>query len=397
MTPKRLSQSEFVALTAMLFASIAISIDAMLPALSIIGQEMSPTDPNRAGLVIGVFIFGMGIGTLFAGPLSDALGRKPVILWAFGGYILGALVAGMAQSLELLLLGRLVQGLAVAGPRIAAMAMVRDLYSGDRMASIMSFSMMVFGLVPAIAPSMGQLVMNAFGWRSIFYALALFATIVSVWMFVRQPETHPPELRKPLRLSPFKAALKEAFANRVFRYSVAVQTMLYAALFSVISTIQPIYEQSYDMGETFPLWFAAMAILAMPASLINAKIVARLGMRKIVKTALIVQLFLVCAVLIIQTLWGLPVWLFFCWVTTIMLLVGFSFGNLNALAMEPLGHIAGMAASISGAVSTVISAMLSIPVSLSFDGTPRTLVIGVFVYVAIAYTLMQRLGPREIS
>ncbi len=393
-TKPRLGQAEFIALIAMLFSTIALSIDAMLPALTQMGAELSPLEPENATLVVGIFVLGMGVGTFFAGPLSDAYGRKIIILLGFAFYTLGALWAGLATDLEGVLAGRFLQGLAVAGPRIASLAMVRDLYSGEKMASIMSFAMTVFALVPAIAPSMGQAVMNLFGWRAIFFSFAIFALVGSLWLGLRQPETHPREKRKPLSARTIWSALKECFANRVFRFSVATQMMVYSALFSIVSMVQPVYAQTFDMEARFPLFFAASALLSMPASVINGKLVLKFGMRILIKSALIG---IAATSTIALALWlsgAMNVWVFFAWTTTLFLSIGFVFGNLNALAMEPLGHIAGMAASISSAVATVGAAAFAMPISLSFDGTPLSLLIGVLVFQMIALMLMLRLGPR---
>ena len=397
-TAKRLGEWEFIALVAVLFATIAFSIDAMLPALSTIGAELSPASPSRAALVVGVFVFGLGLGTLFTGPLSDAIGRRRVILGAYVVFIAGAVIAGTAPTLEIMLAGRFLQGLAAAGPRIAALAMVRDLYNGPKMAAIMSMTMVIFGLIPAIAPLVGQTIMLVFGWRAIFFAFAIFALGASLWLWSRQPETLPPEARNPMRIGTLWAAMKMALSNRVFRFAVAVQTMIYGALFSLISAIQPVFDISYGRGENFPLWFGAMAILSMSASFINSRIVARLGMRRIIISALTVQGCLsATALVIVLSAGSLPFAVFYVWATSVMFLVGFTLGNLNALAMEPMGKIAGLAASISGAISTVLSAIIAMPISLSFDGTPRALVEGVLVCVVIAFGLMKWLGPRRAT
>ncbi|UZD91995.1 multidrug effflux MFS transporter [Cognatishimia activa] len=394
-TKPKLGQTEFVALIAMLFATIALSIDAMLPALTQMGRELSPAAPENATLVVGIFVLGMGIGTFFAGPLSDAYGRKYIILIGFMIYALGALWAAAASDLEGILAGRFLQGLAVAGPRIAAMAMVRDLYSGKKMASIMSFAMTVFAVVPAIAPSMGQMVMNTYGWRAIFYIFAAFALIVSLWLASRQPETLMRENRTKLSARAISSAVRECFSNRVFRFSVTSQMMVYAALFSSISTVQPIYAQTYDKADQFPLLFAASAILSMPASIINGKLVLRYGMRKLIKASILGVVITTSMTLVLWLLGITSVWLFFFWATTMFISIGFVFGNLNSLAMEPLGHIAGMAASINSAIATIGAAILAIPISLSFEGTPVSLLMGVLMFEFIALLLMMRLGQRD--
>lgn len=396
-SPRRLSQPEFIALLAMLFATIAFSIDAMLPALTQIGQELSPSEPENATLVIGIFVLGMGIGTFVAGPLSDAYGRKPIILGGFAIYTVGAVWAGLASDLDQVLMGRFLQGIAVAGPRVAGQALVRDLYSGERMASIISFAMTIFSLVPAIAPALGQVIMLGFGWRAIFYSFAVFALIISLWVGLRQPETHVGDARRPVSFKLIKEGFFACFANRVFRYALLNQIFIFGSLFSMVATIQPVYVQAYDMGARFPLFFAASALIAMPANMVNARLVMRFGMRIMIKSALIG---IVASTVIALTLWALGlmnVWVFFAWSTTLFVSIGFTLGNLNALAMEPLGHVAGMAASISGAVSAIAAAALSMPISLSFDGTPLPLLLGVLVFEAIALAAMLRLGPRVLS
>ena len=391
---RRLPEMEFIALTAMLFATIAFSIDAMLPALTIMGEELSPADPERGTLVIGIFVLGMGIGTFFAGPLSDAYGRKTIILGGYFFYLIGAVISALAADLEWLLAGRLLQGVAVAGPRIAALAMVRDLYSGERMAAISSYSMMLFVLVPAIAPLIGQTIMEAFGWRAIFVAFVVFALWVASWLSIRQPETLRPDDRVPMSARAMVNAVVECLSNRVFRFSVTVLTLTFASLFALISLVQPIYAVSFDAAETFPYWFAVSALLAMPGNFLNGRLVTRYGMRFMVKSAILGHLIVTIITLALHLTVGLTIELFFIYTTSFMFSMGFVFPNLTALSMEPMGHIAGLAASVNGAISTVIAAFLAIPVALSFDGTPYAILIWTLSGLAIAYLLMLRLGPR---
>ncbi|MEM8582415.1 MAG: MFS transporter, partial [Pseudomonadota bacterium] len=257
MTPvKRLSTSEFIALIAMLFATIAFSIDAMLPAMPEIAETLTPDDPNRAALIITSFVFGMGVGTLFTGPLSDAYGRRPIILWGALLYCAGAALAWAAQSLELALLGRAVQGLGSSGPRTAAVAIVRDLYSGRQMARIMSFVFIVFSIVPALAPTLGAGIIALSGWRGIFAAFILFSFISAGWLWLRQPETLPPSARRPFTLNLLWQGLQEVLSNRVVYLTIAAQTLAMACLFSVLSSTQQIFDQTFGQGAVFHLWFA---------------------------------------------------------------------------------------------------------------------------------------------
>ncbi|MDC0737131.1 multidrug effflux MFS transporter [Cognatishimia sp. SS12] len=396
----RLSRSaelEFIALVAMLFATIAFSIDAMLPALTQMGRELTPDAPEKATLVVTIFVLGLGVGTFFAGPLSDAFGRKPIILGGFAIYMLGALWAGLATDLTGILAGRFLQGLAMAGPRIAGLAMVRDLYSGERMASIVSFAMTVFALVPAVAPLVGQSILNLAGWRWIFFAFTLFAALIGLWLALRRTETLARHNRRRISLRDILSAVRECFGNRVFRYAVATQTLGYASLFSMISVVQPIYAQTFGVTDSFPYFFAGAALLSIPASVVNGRLVLKFGMRFLIKAALVAQIGLSLMALLAWSYDVMSVWVFFAWLTCLLFSIGFIFGNLNALALEPLGHIAGLAASINGAAATVVSALMAIPVSLSFDGTPLALLIGVLICAGLAQILMLMLGPRQLT
>lgn len=398
MTTRRLSRTEFIAMIALLYATIAFSIDAMLPALPQIAAELTPESLNHAQFVVTVFVAGMGLGTLFAGPLSDSLGRKRVILAGAALYMVGAVVAGTGQSLEWMLLGRFVQGVGAAGPRVVSLAIIRDLYAGRDMARIVSFVMMIFTLLPAIAPTLGAGIMLLFGWRGIFAAFVIFAGVSVGWYALRQPETLPPEKRRPLAWTPLLAAAHEVFANPVARTATLVQTLIFSVLFMFLSSTQQVFDQHFGRGDTFPLWFGLIALIAGSASLTNAMLVGRLGMRFMIDTALIAQVAI--SGVMVATLWaGLwPAWAEFpayvIWSITVFGMLGLTIGNLNALAMEPLGHIAGMAASIIGALATVISALLAAPVGLAFDGTPRPLATGAFLAVATALIMMRRLPDR---
>ncbi len=397
--PKRLSTPEFIALTAMLFATIAFSIDAMLPALPEIGTELSPTDLNRAQLIVTSFVLGMGVGTFFTGPLSDAYGRKPVLLTGSTLYIAAAFFAWQSQTLEGVLIARAFQGLGASGPRIVAMAIIRDLYSGRQMAKLMSFTMLVFSLVPAIAPSLGAVIIHYASWRAIFVAFILFSLISSLWLALRQAETLPREARIPMRLSAFGHALREAGSNRMFVLATLSQTLIFGILMSLISTTQQIYDITFDLGESFPLWFAATCVIAASASVVNAVLVGRLGMRLLISVALLVELAISIGMLVIilggwlSGTWYFAAWFF--WSTSLFFMLGLTIGNLNALAMEPMGHIAGMAASIIGAVSTVLSLLIAVPVGLSFDGTPLNIALCAVGCTAVASLIMRQIARLE--
>ena len=392
------SRTEFIALLALLFATIALSIDAMLPALPQIALALSPDDPNKAQLVITSFVLGIGVGTLFAGPLSDAFGRKTTILAGFALYILAALACWAAPSLETLLIARVVQGIGASAPRTVSIAMVRDMFKGREMAQIMSFAMMIFTLVPAIAPLMGQGVIALAGWQAIFVAYVVFALLVMGWLAWRQPETLPVRDRRPLSLGPLVRASAEVLTHRVVLISIAAQALTLGMLFATLSSMEGIFDQQFDRAASFPLWFAVIAVASMSGSIVNARLVMRVGMRVMVKVTYAVLLAATLLYLALQMASALPDTAAFAvhilWSVLLFAVMGLTLGNLSALAMEPLGHIAGLAASVTSAIATVASVVLAVPVGLMFDGSQGPLLLGVAGYGALALVLSLALKTR---
>lgn len=394
---RRLSRAEFIALMGMIFATVAFSIDSMLPALPEIAAELTPDDPNRAQLILTSFVLGMGIGTLLAGPLSDAFGRKTVILAGAVLYIIGAMLALIAPSLELILAARIVQGLGAAGPRIVALAMVRDLYSGRAMAQIVSYAMLIFTLFPAVAPMIGAWIIAGFGWRSIFVAFLLFSIISVGWLTLRQPETLPPPARRPLRGALLWAGAAEALAHRQMQLSILVQTCVFAALFGALSSVQQVFDMTYGLRDSFPYWFALIAFLSAPAAPINGALVVKLGMRPLIRTTLLIQcaLSLTAGLLILSGgLGDAEFWLYFAWTVTIFATAAFTIGNLNALALEPMGHIAGLASSIMGSIATVGGAVFGAVIGQLYDGTAVPLALAMAAIMGLGAVIMVRM-PRE--
>lgn len=380
----QLSRTELVALLAMMTSTVALSIDAMLPVLPQIGAAISPDDINRSPLIIAAFVLGMGLGTFVTGPLSDAYGRKPVAVVGSGIYIVAAIVCAYAPSLEAMLIARAIQGVGASGPRVVSLAMVRDLFQGREMARTVSLVMIIFMLVPILAPTMGAGIAWAFGWRAIFYSFAIFAVISTTWLILRQPETLSVDKRRPFRIRTMIQGTKEIFTHRQVLLGTVIQTLVLAVLFSTLMQTQLIFDQIFGLASSFPLWFGLTALISAGAPMLNSMVVMRLGMREVLKWSLMVQI-IASVVFLTFVLTNAPngpgmFWLTFIWITINFFLAGLCIGNASAIALEPMGHMSGLAASVVTAVSTLCSAMLAAPVAQAFDGTMTSLVLGVLTF-----------------
>ncbi len=385
--------AEFIVLLAALFSMVAFSIDSILPALPDIAATMVPDDVNRAQLVVTSFVVGTGLGQLFFGPLSDAYGRRVSMAAGFALYILAAFAAFWSQSLEALLFWRFVQGLGASSPRTNAMALTRDLYQGRTMARVSSLAFTFFVLVPAVAPLIGQAVIHSFGWRHMFTAYVTVACLIALWFLTRQPETHPVEKRRPMRAKPILQAFGMVFSSRVTLLYMAVITLAFGQLMAYLSSAQQIFVDVLGTGTAFPLYFALVTILSAASGILNSTLVLRFGMRRLALIGFITQTLLAATTLALW-LWFSPagaaaLWLFVGWSISLFFLNGLSFGNLNALAIQPLGHVAGTAAAVIGALPTMLAVLIAAPVGLAFNGTPLPLLIGVTLCSLFSSILIQ--------
>lgn len=391
----KITTAEFVAIMAMMVATVAISIDGILPALTLIADELTPDAPNRAQLVLSVFIVGMAIGTFVMGPLSDSFGRKRVIYYGAALYITCALICALTQSFEVLLFTRMMQGIGASAPRVVSQALVRDYYQGREMARISSLIMIVFSIVPAIAPLLGSFVMLAFQWQAIFGMFIVFVALSTVWMGLRVDETVGPDNRMAFRLRPIKSAIKEVLTHPMIVIAIFGLIFAYCVLFVAIFLVQPVFEQVFEKGESFPYWFALVAVLSASASYVNARLVRRLGMRKLIDAAFRTQTILSSMMLVLWMLGALQgtigFAIFMIWVFSLFFMAGMTIGNLTALAMEPVGHIAGTAASVISALATIGSVVFAGIVSQFYDGTLLVMIFGVAGFSIAGTIVVQQL------
>ena len=392
MRKNRLPYWEFIILVSIMFGMIAFGTDTMLPAFPDIAKDLELLNVNKAQLIISSFILGTGLGQLISGPISDTFGRKPIITIGLMIFILACIAAYYAETLEMMLVARFIQGLGISAPRTVTMALIRDLYSGRKMAQVMSLAMAIFVLVPALAPSIGQLLFINFGWRSIYMAFIAFALIGLLWLNLRQPETLPFEQRKKLRSTEFLRAFKVVITNTaVVKYTVTL-ALGFGALFGYLNSAQQIFVDTLGAGMKFPMYFAIISILAAPASFMNAALVMKYGMKLLATIGYALQIIFAIITILIINLEFLPMeWslvIFISWSVIAFFLKGLYFGNLNALAMEPMGEIAGMASAIIGASATMLGILIAIPIGLAFNGTATPVLFGYITFSSLALILM---------
>ncbi len=392
MQNKQSFEFEFVALMASLMSIVALSIDALLPALPDIGNALGVVDTNKNQMLVTMIFLGLGFGQLIFGPLSDSFGRKPIVYAGFLLFIVASLICVTTNNFEIMIAGRVLQGIGLSSPRTMAISMVRDTYSGNYMAKILSFVVMVFILVPVIAPTLGQFLLNFYNWESIFYVNLIFGLIVMLWFWQRQPETL--EVKRRIKFSGriFIDGTKEFIK---YKHSVAftlVSGFITGSFMVYLSTSQQIFQEQYNLADMFPYIFASLAIAVGLATYLNSQLVVRFGMWRISYTAtiayVIISLLYVAlyhngnnpSIGILLSFFGLQ---FFA--------IGFLFGNLRALAMQPIGHIAGIGAAINGFVSTVMAVPIANYIGSFVNTSVLPLFIGFSVFGSLSFLVFLRL------
>ncbi|WP_215905781.1 multidrug effflux MFS transporter [Phreatobacter cathodiphilus] len=367
---------QFVAMIAALMATNALAIDSMLPALPEIGEALGIVSPNARQWVVTSYLLGFGVAQVIYGTLADRFGRRPVLLIGLAIYVVGSLAATFATSFEAMMVARVVQGIGAAASRVLAVSIVRDTFSGRQMARVMSLAFIVFLAVPILAPSIGQVIILVAPWRWIFASLGLFGIVVALWVARKLPETLHPEDRTPIALWPIVNAFRICLTTRQSVGYMLAMTFVIGSLFGFINASQQLFEDVFRASDIFTIIFAVIAGFMAIASFLNSRVVERFGMRRVSHTALIGYL---AATLIhgsvalagYETLWTFT--LFQC---ATMFFFGLMASNFGALAMDPLGHVAGTASSVQGFVSTVGGALIGFWIGQHFNGTALPIVLG---------------------
>lgn len=381
---------EFVVLMAVMSSLIAFSIDAMLPALPQIAADLAIARENDRQLIVTALFLGLALSQLVYGPVADTLGRKPTIYCGFVIFLVGTLLCAFATDFNVMLLGRLLQGIGAAGPRIVSIALIRDLYSGREMAKVLSLVTTVFIVVPVIAPSIGQGILFFAEWRVIFLVLLAQGIIGFVWFAWRQPETLPLERRASFSLRRIVMAFKEACTNRFTLGYTITAGLIFGAFIGYLTSTQQILQEQYGLGEMFPIYFGANAFAFGAASLVNSRLVMRFGMRRLAAIGLVASSLLSIVFFVVAFAYEgqPPLWSLMAYLLAIFFSVGILFGNFNALSMEPMGHIAGIAAAVVGSLTTLISTVLGNLLGQAYDGTVRPMIFGFAVLTILSTAVM---------
>ncbi|WP_405572094.1 multidrug effflux MFS transporter [Winogradskyella sp. Asnod2-B02-A] len=370
------SQLEFVILMAALMSIVALSIDAVLPALPKIGDYLgSVNETDNQKLITAIFL-GLGFGQLIFGPLSDSFGRKPMVYFGFGVFVIASIICITTRSFEVMLLGRVLQGVGLSSPRTMSIAIVRDSYNGDHMAKILSIVTMTFILVPVIAPMLGQFLLIHFGWQSIFTVNLVFGSAVILWFWRRQPETLHESYQKTFHLSIFKTGTRTFFRIKSAIIYTLLSGLVTGSFMVYLSTSQQIFQVQYDLGAYFPYIFASLAVTIGLATFLNSAIVMRFGMWNLVNIALLA--FVVISLTYVILFWSgvnPPIEILILFLMLQFASVAFLFGNYRALAMQPMGHIAGIGSALNGFISTI----MAVPIANYIGSFIKTSVLPLFI------------------
>lgn len=397
---KQISQFEFIALMASLMAITSLSVDALLPALGVIGDSIGLMDSNQSQLLITMMFLGLGIGQLISGPLSDSFGRKPVTYFGFLLFVIASIISVRAKSLDVMIIGRMLQGVGLSAPKTISMAIIRDSYSGSQMARIMSFITVIFMIVPALAPSYGKLMLDFFSWESIFYSQAILAIAVVIWFAKRQRETLKAENKVKFSRKLFWNGIKVFFNSKQASLYTVVIGLVVGSFLVFLSTAQNVLGEQYGLENEFPYMFAAVALTIGVSTFLNGIFVIKFGMRRlIIISSVSYTLITLTYVILFYGQVNPSIYVLMAFLMSTFFTFGFLFGNLSALAMEPLGKIAGIGAAINGFLSTIIAVPIAGFIGGFLVDTAMPLFVGFLVtgFISVLLIIYGNIAIKRIS
>ncbi|WP_137158156.1 multidrug effflux MFS transporter [Rhizobium sp. FKL33] len=398
----KLGMAEFIAMAASLAAVAAMSIDILLPALPAIGQTFGVADPNSRQLVILIYVVTFSMSQLFFGLLTDRYGRRPFLIFGLALYLAGSVAAMFSTSFEMLLAMRVVQGVGTAALQVVVMAVIRDCFSGQAMGRVLTFVFTTFMIVPIIAPSIGQMIQYASGWRGVFLFNTVAALALFAWVYLRLEETLAHEAKRALSFANLFEALKAIATNRITAGYAVASMATFIGLFGYVVSVQQVYGELYGLGEFFALAFGASSIGVAAAALGSARLVRLFGIRAVAHSAMLLFTASGLTLAALSLVAVPPFWVSFLFLSICMMAFGVLQGNFNAMALEPQGHIAGVASSLYGVVTMTVGSIGGGLVGQAYDGTPTPLALafglgGLVASLAVLWTrkgrLFRAIGP----
>jgi len=366
---------EFVVLAAAIMACQAIAVDTMLPALPAIARDLGVTEANRTQWVITTYIAGVGIGQLFWGLLSDRFGRRRVLLIGLTLYVIAAAAVGVAGDFGALLAWRFAHGIAAAS-LVIARSIIRDLYGGRQMARVMSLTFIVFIMVPTVAPSIGQLVLLIAPWRALFHLFCAFAAAVLLWVYFRLPETLHPEYRMTLTAGHIARAVAKVAADRASLWYTLAVALMFGSIIGYVGMMPQIFGAVFHRPSLMPSVFALCAASMGVTSYLNSRFVERFGMRIISQAGLLIFILMTCLHVLVAALRAETLWTFVVLQGATMSCLGLIMANFGAMALEAMGPVAGIAASLQGCVGTSGGALVAALIGGQFNGSTLPLALG---------------------
>lgn len=385
-----IAYGELILLLAFMTSLGALTIDLQLPAMPLILESFGLTAANQQQWMITAYMFGFAGAQIFYGPISDSLGRKPVLIFGLTVYVLASIACLLADSYWMFLFARGLQGVGAASARIMVNAITRDFFQGNEMAKVTSLVMLIFIMVPVFAPALGSVILLLGDWHLILWVYMIFGLLVMVWSMFRLPESLAQTHKKPLRLGKIKIAFLQVVSEPLSMSFAVISGVVFAGFMAYLNAAEQIYSHIYDAKQQFPYLFGGIALFFGLSAFVNSKIVMRFGAMQVTFYGMLVLLLanLISLLLVVLYAGIPPLWLFVVMMASINVCIGLAYGNLMAIAMLPLGHVAGMGASVIGTISAILAAGIGIYISQQLKHTLMPIMLGFFITSLIAFILV---------